>query len=86
MQLHRSDPGPSFFPFVLTSLDGTRLYGSCLTFYEPISETLLLDLWKKLGKGIISFVYFTFIYFIYIFYFVARFFLLLISFWQMLRL
>lgn len=56
LQLLREDPGPSFFPFVLTSIDGTRNYGAVLTFYEILPDNALTEAWKKLGKGMLLFV------------------------------
>ncbi|GAM26350.1 hypothetical protein SAMD00019534_095250 [Acytostelium subglobosum LB1] len=38
---------PSFFPFVLTNEVGTRFYGSCLMFYEPLSEELSTEVKKR---------------------------------------
>lgn len=32
---------PSFFTFVLTGGDGARMYGSCLMFYETLTENEL---------------------------------------------
>eukprot|EP01083_Nonionella_stella_P026068 71769_1 len=41
LELRKEITMPTYLSFVLTSSDGTRLYGCCVTFYEPIRPELV---------------------------------------------
>lgn len=47
---YRNPPLPSFFTFVATGGTGLRLYGHCLTFYEPLTPTQA-ESFKQLEVG-----------------------------------
>lgn len=49
--LSRTMPLPTFFGFVLTGGDGERLFGMCLTIYEPLPSSVLSILRKSFGDS-----------------------------------
>lgn len=43
LRLSETDPGPVAFPFVLTTADGSRLYGLSMMFYELASKEFVQE-------------------------------------------
>ena len=51
LQLKESDPGNECFPFVLTTAEGDKLYGTCLCFHELASPEFLKSNSIEKDKG-----------------------------------
>ncbi|KAL6052530.1 DENN (AEX3) domain containing protein, variant 2 [Balamuthia mandrillaris] len=45
-----SPPPPLYFPMVTTAVDGSHLYGCCLTFYERMEEEEIAKFFSHIGE------------------------------------